>query len=172
MPSPTLKALLASSKSKCIKFVLDPSNIRYTMITMIGKGVTPVSVLDDAPSNTLTHRKFTSFASLVQMVSTCKGCHSSSELIHFISSQLPVDANPALQEDQSVPSAIHDCVFHINHLEPLTFLDSKMDTVATKMSNDSTEWTQGIKMLCFGCHVKGSATYIRIGDGVELNIYV
>ena len=53
--------------------------------------------MDVAPENSLTHKKATSYARLVKKVDTLHIIHISSDLIHFVSQQLPVDRSSALQ---------------------------------------------------------------------------
>ena len=122
MSSPTLKAFLDSRK-KYVKFTADCSTPNSMNIAAIGKNSVPVSVMDVDPENSLTHRKATSFYSLVLTFDTLKSMHTSSGLIHFVSQQLHFDTSSALQESHSVSMSIRESLFLLNHLKPLAFLD-------------------------------------------------
>ena len=126
--------------------------------------------MDVAPENSLTHRNSTSFVRIVQTVNTLKSIHTSSELIHFVSQQLPVDTSSALQESQSVSTPIRESLFFLKHLKPISFLDSKMYALTTTMKNNPKKRTPGIKMLRVWYHVEGIHLDGRIGDEVELNV--
>ena len=80
-------------------------------IAIIGKDSVLVSVMDVAPANALTHRKYGSFASLVQTADTLNSIHTSYELIHSVSQQLPVYTSSALQEYQIVSTSIRESFF-------------------------------------------------------------
>ena len=60
----------------------------------------------------------------MQTVENLKSIHTSSELIHFVSQQLPVEKSSALQESQIVSTSIRESLFLIKHIEPLAFIDS------------------------------------------------
>ena len=65
-------------------------------IDNISKDSVPVYIMDIAPENTLIHRKATSSDNLVWTVSTLKGLHTSSKLIHLMSQHIPVETSSAL----------------------------------------------------------------------------
>ena len=95
--------------------------------------------MDIAPANTMIYRKSASFKHLVWAVSTLKGLHTSSKLIHFMIQKIPVDTIYALQEAQSLSTSVKNWVIGVTTLELQELIDGNMDKVMTEMSNEPTK---------------------------------
>ena len=129
-----LKVLICF-KGKPILKPAHASSINEIKIAKIGKESVPISIIDIAPANALIHSKSALFEHLVWTVSTLKGLHNASELIHFMSQELLVDNSSTLQEVQSLSTSIQKWVVGVAALEPQAFLDGNMDESTTYMNN-------------------------------------
>ena len=138
-------------------------------IATIGKDSVTVSIMDIAPANALIHRKSALFEHLVRTVSTLKGLNTSSELIHLMRQDLPVDTRYRLQEAQSVSNSVRDWVIGIATLEPQAFLDVNMDEVTIDLRNKPAKRSPRIKLTRFCFTAKGGDLDSNISPGAAFS---
>ena len=138
-------------------------------IATIGKDSVTVSIMDIAPANALIQRKSALFEHLVRTVSTLKGLNTSSELIHFMRQDLPVDTRYRLQEAQSVSNSVRDWAIGIATLEPQAFLDVNMDEVTIDLRNKPAKRSPRIKLTRFCFNAKGGNLDSRISPGASFS---
>ena len=117
------------------------------------------------PVNALIHRKDASFDHLVWMVSTLNGLHTSSELMHFMIHQLPVDTSSTLQEAHRLSNYVRGWVICIATLKPQAFLDVNTDEVTIDTINKPAKQSPRIKSMRFCGTTKGGDLDIRISPG-------
>ena len=135
MFSPTLKVLI-SVKGGLISNTAHASSSNEINIATTGRDSVHVMIIDIALANALIHRKSASFEHLVRNMSALKLLHTSSQLIHVMIHQLPVDTIYLLQEAQSLYTFVQNWVIAVATLEPQAFLGGKMDKVTKYMSNE------------------------------------